>query len=274
MVSAGEGDLLEPRPGISRFLPVRWTAQTLEVATRLLMGITCTRKKTQISRREPLGRRSLERPQAARRQGQAGRYFGKVETYRHDLVIRLPYTRATASRITLKAVSQGCADVGVLLSAAKPRWLKSIFPALSRKPKRNLFPQDAGAVARMSFCRWTRHSSWRSSPIDKDTPCRPVSRSPITIICIATRSSFSLKGGGRQHSLGDLAPGGDQELTPNFGNNRGVTSIVPGDHQAESAKAATNRLFQSACRLPGMQRKKGSAIPPEQKTIALTLANG
>ena len=38
-------------------------------------------------------------------------FFGRVETYRGELVIRLP-VRSSRS-ITLKAVSQGCADVGV-----------------------------------------------------------------------------------------------------------------------------------------------------------------
>ncbi|HKQ26395.1 MAG TPA: protein-disulfide reductase DsbD N-terminal domain-containing protein, partial [Burkholderiales bacterium] len=38
-------------------------------------------------------------------------FFGRVETYRGDLIIRLPVK--SAGRFTLKVVSQGCADVGV-----------------------------------------------------------------------------------------------------------------------------------------------------------------
>ena len=38
-------------------------------------------------------------------------FFGRVETYRGELVIRLPVKRAGG--FTLKVVSQGCADVGV-----------------------------------------------------------------------------------------------------------------------------------------------------------------
>ena len=38
-------------------------------------------------------------------------FFGRVETYRGELFIRLPVK--SAGRFTLKAVSQGCADVGV-----------------------------------------------------------------------------------------------------------------------------------------------------------------
>lgn len=38
-------------------------------------------------------------------------FFGRVETYRGELVIRLPVK--SGGGFTLKAVSQGCADVGV-----------------------------------------------------------------------------------------------------------------------------------------------------------------
>ena len=41
-------------------------------------------------------------------------FFGKVETYRKEVRIRLPLTRdAAADRLTLAVTSQGCADVGV-----------------------------------------------------------------------------------------------------------------------------------------------------------------
>ena len=42
-------------------------------------------------------------------------FFGEVETYRNSVTIRLPllYEGAAASRLQVKAVSQGCADIGV-----------------------------------------------------------------------------------------------------------------------------------------------------------------
>ncbi|MBS4098566.1 MAG: thiol:disulfide interchange protein, partial [Sulfuricella sp.] len=41
-------------------------------------------------------------------------FFGKVETYRHEVVIRLPLSGAgNAKRLTLKATAQGCADMGI-----------------------------------------------------------------------------------------------------------------------------------------------------------------
>ena len=40
-------------------------------------------------------------------------FFGKVETHRGLLTIKLPINRGNTQTITLKATSQGCADVGV-----------------------------------------------------------------------------------------------------------------------------------------------------------------
>lgn len=41
-------------------------------------------------------------------------FFGKSETYRNELTVRIPVQRAPGLRVvTLKVVSQGCADVGV-----------------------------------------------------------------------------------------------------------------------------------------------------------------
>ncbi len=41
-------------------------------------------------------------------------FFGKVETYRNQLVVRLPLGQAaTGQAVTVSAESQGCADIGV-----------------------------------------------------------------------------------------------------------------------------------------------------------------
>ena len=45
-------------------------------------------------------------------------FFGKVETYRDRVVVRLPLENATAGQaVTVRADSQGCADVGVCYTA-------------------------------------------------------------------------------------------------------------------------------------------------------------
>jgi thiol:disulfide interchange protein DsbD len=41
-------------------------------------------------------------------------FFGRVETYRNQLVVKLPLDAAAPSRsVTVSAESQGCADIGV-----------------------------------------------------------------------------------------------------------------------------------------------------------------
>jgi thiol:disulfide interchange protein DsbD len=41
-------------------------------------------------------------------------FFGRVETYRGDVVVRLPLQHtASGGKVTVKAESQGCADIGV-----------------------------------------------------------------------------------------------------------------------------------------------------------------
>ncbi|MCC6198229.1 MAG: protein-disulfide reductase DsbD N-terminal domain-containing protein [Burkholderiales bacterium] len=40
-------------------------------------------------------------------------FFGKVQTYRGDLVVRLPLAQGESKSLVLVADSQGCADVGV-----------------------------------------------------------------------------------------------------------------------------------------------------------------
>jgi thiol:disulfide interchange protein DsbD len=110
MVSAGEGDLLEPEQAF-KISARALDGQTLEVRYQIAEGYYLYKEKFkfQVEPSDVI----LGTPQLPAGKVKQDEYFGKVETYRHDLVIRLPYTRGSASRITLKAVSQGCADVGV-----------------------------------------------------------------------------------------------------------------------------------------------------------------
>jgi thiol:disulfide interchange protein DsbD len=49
-------------------------------------------------------------------------FFGRVETYRTEVVVRIPVERvAPGQTLTLRADSQGCADVGVCYPPASQR---------------------------------------------------------------------------------------------------------------------------------------------------------
>ena len=61
-------------------------------------------------------------------------FFGRVETYRDRVVVRLPLEKAAPGRaVTLRADSQGCADVGVCYPPHTQR-LTVIVPAVDGKP--------------------------------------------------------------------------------------------------------------------------------------------
>ncbi len=57
-------------------------------------------------------------------------FFGRVQTYRDRVVVRLPMTKAAAGQsITLRADSQGCADAGVCYPPHTQRVTLAIPPA-------------------------------------------------------------------------------------------------------------------------------------------------
>lgn len=61
-------------------------------------------------------------------------FFGDVETYRGEVVVRVPLTQTAAGqKITLHANSQGCADVGVCYPP-NPQQLTVSVPAAGEKP--------------------------------------------------------------------------------------------------------------------------------------------
>jgi thiol:disulfide interchange protein DsbD len=61
-------------------------------------------------------------------------FFGDVETYRQEVVIRLPFTApAGLAAVTLKATSQGCADIGVCYPP-NPQTLRVSLAAMGATP--------------------------------------------------------------------------------------------------------------------------------------------
>lgn len=67
-------------------------------------------------------------------------FFGKVETYRNQVVVRLPLqTAAPGQSVTLSAESQGCADIGVCY----PPQIQKVAVALPVAGGRPGMPVDA-----------------------------------------------------------------------------------------------------------------------------------
>ena len=109
--SAAEPDLLEPDQAF-RFAARAAAADSIEVLYRSRPGTTSTATSSvsASSRR----RSSSGRPNCRRASARRDEFFGEVETYRGEVRIRLPLKNAeSGDSVTLTAVSQGCADVGV-----------------------------------------------------------------------------------------------------------------------------------------------------------------
>ena len=110
--AANPDDLLEPEKAF-RFSARALDARTLEVTYRIEPGYYLYREKFKFAI-EPATAGKLAAPRFPAGEVHQDAFFGKTETYRKEVRIELPLDGEAASgRFTLKAVSQGCADVGV-----------------------------------------------------------------------------------------------------------------------------------------------------------------
>ena len=105
----GQEDVLEPEQAF-RFSARALDEHTIEVRYRIEDGYYLYRDKFRFAAGPPtvkLG--TAEFPPGKVKQDE---FFGKMETYRGNLAIRIPVT-AGADRVDLAVTSQGCADVGI-----------------------------------------------------------------------------------------------------------------------------------------------------------------
>ncbi len=107
---ASADELLEPEKAF-RFSARALDAATLEVRYAIADGYYLYRERFRFAA-EPASV-TLGRPQFPKGQIHEDKFFGKQETYRKEVRIRLPLEAAGAERLKLLVTSQGCADVGV-----------------------------------------------------------------------------------------------------------------------------------------------------------------
>src|SRR6266850_2689872 len=108
--AANTDELLEPDKAF-RFSARVLDAATVEVRYAIADGYHLYRERFRFAA-EPTTVR-LGEPQFSKGQIHEDKFFGKQETYRKELRIRLPLEAAGAERVKLLVTSQGCADVGV-----------------------------------------------------------------------------------------------------------------------------------------------------------------
>src|SRR5258705_259707 len=108
--AAGVDELLEPDKAFG-FSARALDAATVEVRYAIADGYYLYRDRFRFAA-EPASVR-LGQPQFPKGQVHEDKFFGKQETYRKEVRIRLPVEAAGAERLKLLVTSQGCADVGV-----------------------------------------------------------------------------------------------------------------------------------------------------------------
>jgi len=262
MASAGEGDLLEPEQAF-RFSARAVDGQTLEVRYQIAEGYYLYKEKLKFQAEPPDV--VLGMPQLPAGKVKQDEYFGKVETYRHDLVIRLPYTRGSASRITLKAVSQGCADVGVC------------YPPQTQVAKIDLPGAQAEAEKKPFFLKMLGGGQDEFLPVDQAFRLAVKAIDKDTLLADFTiakgyylyrdKVKFSLKGGATIDAV--TLPKGEIKIDPNFGNtevyHQSFQAIIKLKREGSGEQAVSLVAAYQGC------SEKGVCYPPVQKTLALTL---
>ena len=108
--AAGADELLEPDKAFG-FSARALDAATVEVRYAIADGYYLYRDRFRFAA-EPASV-TLGQPQFPKGQVHEDKFFGKQETYRKEVRIRLPVEAAGAERLKLLVTSQGCADVGV-----------------------------------------------------------------------------------------------------------------------------------------------------------------
>ena len=108
--AAMPGDLLEPEKAF-RFSARALDANTVEVRFAIAEGYYMYRERFKFAT-APGSKAKLGTPQFPAGVRKKDEFFGEVETYRKQLVIRLPVDSAEPE-LNLVVTSQGCADIGV-----------------------------------------------------------------------------------------------------------------------------------------------------------------
>jgi len=117
VLAAAEDDLLPPDQAF-KFSVAMVEPGTAEIHYRIADGYYMYRDKFRFTV-QPAGA-SLGQPHFPAGKVKEDEYFGKVETYRHEVAIRVPVSAASGeSEVTLQAISQGCADAGLCYSPYK-----------------------------------------------------------------------------------------------------------------------------------------------------------
>lgn len=267
VAQAAGGDLPEPDQAFKISARVI-DDKTLEVRYQIADGFYLYKTKFKFQA-EPADV-TLGAPQMPAGKIKDDEFFGKIETYRNTLVIHLPYIRGSASRITLKSTSQGCADVGVC------------YPPQTQVTKLDLPAPPAEAVGKSFILKSLGSQEEFLSPdkafnltvkvIDKNTLLANFTIADGYYL-YRDKIKFALKNSGAAVQIDSvIMPPGDIKTDPNFGK----TEVFHKSFQAVIVLKRSSNDEQIVSLIAGYQgcSEKGVCYPPARKIAGLTLIGG
>ncbi len=219
-------------------------------------------------------------------------YFGKVETHRGLLVIKLPLARANGA-VTLKAISQGCADLGVcyppLTQTVKLAFAgaaTSVAPAASTPTLEKIAPQPkaGGALAALKDFGVSlggagdellpAEEAFKVALSSKDANTLSLTITPSNNVYLYRDKIKATLLEGKGVSIASLnLPPGEEKNDPAFGKtlqvyHHAVQAEINLKREAGAAQKIALRIDYQGC-----NEKVGVCYPPQNKRIELTLAS-
>ncbi|MBZ0104714.1 MAG: protein-disulfide reductase DsbD [Sulfuricella denitrificans] len=267
---AVEDDLLEPEQAF-RFSARVLDANNIEVRYQIANGYYLYREKFKFSA-EPLDV-TLGTAQFPAGKIKQDEYFGKVETYRHNILIKLPltHTSTAAQTFKLKVVSQGCADAGVCyppLTQTTQLTLPAAAPEAATKSSGGLAALTAlvkGNAQKDEFL--DPDQAFKLAVTARDAQTLAADFSPAEgYYLYRDKIKFILKDAAGASIAKLEFPKGETKTDPNFG----ATEVYHHPFQAlirlqDAAGKLTLQATYQGC------SEKGVCYPPQTKTFTLNL---
>lgn len=276
-------DLLEPEQAF-KFSARLADANSLEVRYQIASGYYMYRDKFKFS----LDGATLGTPRFSPGKVKQDPFFGKVETYRNTVSIKLPFTRTGDTQsVTLKAVSQGCADVGVCyvpMESVATIKLPAVAAQAAAPPPQSSAPptQSSAALAGLrnlgndllggsqpEFLHPDKAFQSAITVVDGNTLNARFTVAPNYYL-YKDKLHFTVKSPSGVTVAKVTLPPGDVKEDPNFGRSevyhRDFDAVVTLNRPVGSANTLVVEAGYQGC------SEMGVCYPPASKRFTLTLA--
>ncbi len=268
-------DLLEPEDAFRVSAQLVGPA-VIEVRYRIADGYYLYRDKLSFAA-QPVSVR-LERPELPRGVVHRDEFFGKVETYRGEVVVRLPLSAPLEAGATLKTVSQGCADAGICYPPQTHNI--EILPVAQAAAESSVVPErkSSGLLARLSEPAPVQQDNGGFLPVEQAFKVRARMPDAKTVVVrfapagayylYRDKTTFAVDASAGTGIDSVQLPRGEMKKDPNFGD----TEVFRQPFQAVvRLKNPATGPFTLAVGYQGCS-EKGLCYPPEKKDFALAFA--